>query len=429
MSDYTRRAIPIAEAQRLIAAHARPLRTERVPLLAAFGRRLAEPLVADRPVPAFARSGMDGYAVRAADLAEASPARPARLAVAQATVASGGTAPPQPVSPGEAARIMTGAPLPAGADAVVMLESVREEATGALRQAVFARPVAAGLNVTPVGGEIAPGAAVLAPGVRIGPGAAALLASFGRTEPLTYARPRVAIVTTGSEVIAPEETPGYGQIRNSNLAMLRGLAEDAGAEVVFAAHADDDEERIARAIRIAFEEAGADAVLTSGGVSVGDFDLTGRLLGREGRTLLFNKISMRPGSVTSAAVQDGKPLFGLSGNPSACYVGFALLVRPALARMGGHPEFGLPSYSAYLGEDYPKGGAFPRYLRGRTSVERAVVRVTPCSGNRSSDILSIQEADCLIVIPPCPRGLPAGTLVEAIPLASRGDGYRGGERT
>ncbi|MCC3374955.1 gephyrin-like molybdotransferase Glp [Cohnella sp. REN36] len=415
MKTEERRAIALDQAQSLVAALARPLRTERVPLAAAFGRRLAEPLVADAPVPAFARSGMDGYAVRAADLAGASPARPARLVVAGETIASGVAEEPPPIAPGEASRIMTGAPLPPGADAVVMLEAVRMEVEGGDPRAVFAGPVRAGLNVTPVGGEISPGEPLLAAGARIGPGEAALLASFGRTRPLTYARPRVAIVTTGSEVIAPEETPAYGQIRNSNLVMLRALAEEAGAEVVHTAHIVDDEAGIEREIGAGLN-AGADVVLTSGGVSVGDFDVTGHVLRREGRTLLFNKISMRPGSVTSAAAQDGRLIFGLSGNPSACFVGFALLVRPALARMGGRPDFDLPSYAAQLGEDFPKGGAFWRYLRGWTAMENATVRVMPCRGNRSSDIRSIREADCLIAIPPCPDGLPAGTIVEAIPL-------------
>lgn len=421
-----RKAISVAEAQSRVLAHVRPLAVEWVLLEASYGRTLAEGLVAVEPMPHFARSGVDGYAVRAADVAQATAERPVRLAVTQAVAC--GDMPQRPLGRGEAARIMTGAAVPVGADAVVMLEAIADSGAvagagagaGAVGGVVaIARPVAAGANVTPIGGEIAPGTALLAPGSAIGPGTAALLAALGVAEPLVQARPRIAIITTGSELLEPQEPLAPGRIRNSNRAMLRGLVAAAGGNVVHAEHVPDDADLAEAAIRRGL--AAADAVVTSGGVSVGDYDVVTALLQQpDRRTLLFDKVAMRPGSVTSVALQEGKLLFGLSGNPSACFVGFELFVRPALAAMQGQPVNTTATWTAKLATPFTKQANVPRYVRGRLYVRDAVLFAEPCGPDRSSATVTLKDADCLIHIPSGPSGQPEGALVEVIPLSWRG---------
>jgi molybdopterin molybdotransferase len=408
---FNRPSVEVTQAQQLLAAHVKPLSSERVPLLQSFGRRLAEEVHATHPVPHFKKSGMDGYAVRAADIEHATPERPALLEVNQ--VIPCGSPPSRPITAGQAARIMTGAPLPEGADTVVMFEMTEErQEDGKTLVAIF-KNVAQGRNTSQIGEELSEGDFLLERGRTIGAGEAALLATFGCDTVPVVRRPRVAILTTGSELLPVEAALQPAKIRNSNRYMLAALIESAGGEIVTLDAVPDDVE-LARAF-VGEQMVKADLIVTSGGVSVGDFDIMADLLDRWDGELLFNKVEMRPGSVTSAAVRDGVFLCALSGNPGACFVGFELFVRPVLNGMQARQEIWPTTFTARLQADYPKGNIYARYLRGRMILRDGVVYVEPVGKDQSSVTVSIKDADCLILIPPG-GGVLSGETVTALRL-------------
>jgi molybdopterin molybdotransferase len=231
-----------------------------------------------------------------------------------------------------------------------------------------------------------------------------------------YHRPVVAILSTGSELLDVDQPLAPGKIRDSNTAMLAALVREEGAIPLVIGTVRDDtvaaEEIVERML------AQADAAITTGGVSVGDYDIMVDVFAKWDGTMLFNKVAMRPGSPTTAGVLQDKLLFSLSGNPGACFVGFKLFVRPVLSVLQGAmmDEGGLPKETAVLAEDYPKVNAYPRFLRGCSRTERGVVNVVPLDNNQSGSMVSIQDADCLIVIPPGGNGLPAGEVVEVVKL-------------
>lgn len=402
-----RDAIPLDEAQRRILAWAVPTVAEGMPLLKANGLRLAEPVRTHAPIPAFARSGMDGYAVIAADLASASPQSPVMLRLLQGDARGAVT---HRVRPGEAMRVGTGGPLPEGADTVVMQEAVAiKEGGDGIRQAVFLRPETKGRHVTAAGAEAAAGSALIAAGTRIGPGQAALLASLGIAKPRVYRRPRVIVVTAGDDVVPVEAEPGIGQVRNGNMPMLRALIESAGGEPVGDAHVPDEPGQAKQTLLRALAE--ADLVVVSGGISVGDSDVMGALFRDAGPDLLFSKLAIRPGSASGAIVMEGKLLIGLSGNPGACFAGFELLARPAIERMGGGSGK-LEWCRARLAESGIKSNANPRFLRGVVRVEDGMLTARPCEENSSSGLISIGEANALLAIPPSAEETRAGTLID-----------------
>lgn len=402
-----RAAISLEEAQRRILALAEPMGTACVPLREAIGLRLAEALAADAPIPAFSRSGMDGYALRAADLAGAAPHRPVRLSVVRP--AELGHAPGM-LRPGEAMRVGTGGQLPAGADTVVMQEAVRLETsdTGA-QQAVFLREEAAGRHVTAAGAEAAAGCEVIAAGTRIGPGQAAVLAALGVHTPRVYRKPRVALVTAGDDIVPIDAVPRSGEVRNGNLPMLRALVESAGGSVVREQHVRDEPAHAGDALRRSLHE--ADIVLSSGGISVGESDVMGALFREAGSGLLFDKLAIRPGSATAAMQVEGKTVIGLSGNPGACFAGFELLVRPVLDKMGGGCGQ-LLWCGALLAEGSVKSNAYPRFLRGVAWLEDGLLKARPCEENSSSGLVSIGQANALLAIPPSAEETRSGAMIE-----------------
>jgi len=410
---FNRQTVSVAEAQRLLLEGVVPGPAEPADLEACFGRTLAEPVAADHPLPPFRRSGVDGFAVRAADTRGASPDAPVPLGIIQEIPS--GTVPAKPAAPGTASRIMTGAMLPAGADAVVMLEMTEviiSSPDGVPRVAVR-REMAPGDNVTPAGQEAAAGQTVLPAGRRIGAGEAAVLATFGQVRPKVYRAPRVALIATGAELLPPSAPLAPGRLRESNTAMLAALVRDAGGVPLAAGVVPDDE----AAVRAALERAAceADVIVTTGGVSVGDYDVMADLFAAWEETRLFRKVAMRPGSPTSAGRIGGRPLVALSGNPSACFVGAELFVRPLLNALQGRPP--LPAaFRARLAGDFPKGSPYPRYMRGRVEIADGEVRAHAFRGDKSSSLLTLAEADCLIVLPAGGGGTPAGALVDVIPV-------------
>jgi molybdopterin molybdotransferase len=406
---FRRRAISLEEAQSLLLERTSLLPHEEVSLSAAWNRRLGEAIMSPHPVPAFRRAGMDGYAVRAEDLRLASPEQPALLNVLESLPC--GVIPSRRVDSGQATRIMTGGMVPEGADAVVMLEMTTTEEREGQTCVLIGKPIAKGLNIADIGSEIAQGELLLNAGRRIGAGETALLATSGYANVRVARRPRVAILATGSELLDVHEPLAPAKIRNSNAPMLAALVREAGAEPIVLGKVPDGVEE-ARATLLEGLRS-CDLLLTTGGVSVGDYDVMVEVLAATEVELLFNKITMRPGSPTSAAMMEGKPLVALSGNPGACFVCFHLLVRPILRKMLSESQPLPRRFQAWLGVDFPKVNAYSRYLRAYTELSEGAVWVYPTGDDKSSHMTTILDADCLIEIPPVKEGLAKGHLVTA----------------
>lgn len=407
--------LSVEEARELVFRRVRRLGAERVALLDALGRVLAEDIVSDIDVAPFDNSAMDGYAVRAADLAGASELSPITLRVVERIAA--GDFPAVAVRPGEASRIMTGAPMPEGADAVVMVEYTegRDAGGGAGGTVVVMREVREGENVRRKAEEVAAGDVVLEAGEVVGPAAVGLLASTGHAEVAVYRRPRVAVLSTGSELVEVAETPGPGKIRNSNSYSLAAQVAAAGGVPVRYPVVPDDP----GATRSAFERAAAetDFIVTSGGVSVGDFDYVKPVLEELGE-LEFCKVAMRPGNPQTLGSIAGVPFFGLPGNPTSTFVGFEVFVRPALRSMQGFAELDRPRTTARLAHDVRKKQDRRYYLRARLErVENGDGYEVALSGSQSSALLTAaHRGNCLMVLPEGEGSFAAGTEVECVRL-------------
>lgn len=418
-SRFNRVAVKVAEAQQRVLAAADGLRlgSELVPLRESGGRRLAQPIAATSDWPPFARSGLDGYAVRAADIADATPEQPAVLRVVD-TVAAGGLA-RAAVEQGTAVRIMTGAAVPVGADAVVMLEQTAEAMLACGSAAVLIkRAAAAGQHIAPQGEEFRLGGALAGPGTLVRPGHVALLGTFGYAEVPVRKRPRIAVFATGSELLPVEAALAAGQIRDSNSGMIAAMAEQSGAVPIMCGSLPDKLDAVREAITKAAIE--ADLIVTTGGVSVGDFDVMSELLRSvkhecSSDQLLFDRVAMRPGSPTSAALIDSKLLIALSGNPGACFVGFELFVRPVLLRLQG-AEQALPrTVKAELLTSVEKPSPHTRYVRTKLLYDpEGRLLADPLAFSKSSMMASIADAEGLAVIPSGSRGAEAGELIDVI---------------
>src|SRR5262245_30839115 len=312
--------LTVEEALEQILARVRVLEAESLDVTAALGRTLAEPIVSRREIPAWPNSSMDGYAIRAGDTLGGS----ARLEVVAHIAA--GALPSRPIDSGEAARIFTGAPLPDGADAVVPQEDV--EADGDHVQVPGG--IAKGSFVRPRGEDVRPGDQVLAPGQRLGAAEVGLLATLGHTPVRVYRRPRVAVLSTGNELVDLGSEPGPGQIPNTNTYSLMAQVAEAGAIPINLGIARDDLAAIERRVQSARD---VDVLLSSAGVSVGEFDLVRDALTRAGAELHLWQVSMRPGKPITFGSMGQTLVFGLPGNPVSAMVTFELFVRPTLLGM------------------------------------------------------------------------------------------------
>lgn len=398
--------LSVDEAQSRVLAGVQPLPAERVPLLQAFGRVLAEEIRADKDGPPFANSAMDGYAVQAADTVGAGPDWPARLRVLGDVPA--GSVFAGAVAPGTAVRIMTGAVLPAGADAVVMVEYTE----GAGIEVQVRRPVSPGENVRPQGEDMRAGDLLLSPGAMLGPAQVGICAAAGRPEVSVSRVPSVAVISTGDEVVAPGEPLPPGKIRNSNLYALAGQVVEAGARLHSARHAGDDGGALREALR---EAAGADLIVTSGGVSVGDYDLVKDVLAELGE-IQFWRVAMKPGKPLTYGTLLGKPLLGLPGNPVSSMVTFELFARPALRRMLGCAELFRPQVPATL-------AGRVRHHKGRREFVRAMTTPTPAgfqaapTGEQGSGILtSMLRANSLAIVPEDAGDVEPGAVLDVMLL-------------
>nr|WP_091175520.1 gephyrin-like molybdotransferase Glp [Paenibacillus sp. 1_12] len=406
---FQRKLVQVEDAQQAILHYVRLQETEEVALAESFGRRLAMTVTADHPVPHFRRSGVDGYALRAADSIGSGPDRPIKLTVTEWIPC--GTMPSLPIGQGQAARIMTGAVVPEGADSVIMME-MTEVSTD--REVGIRKQMAEGDNITPIGQEIEPGEVLLRPGRIIRSGEAAVLATFGFDTVRVFRKPRVAIFSTGSELLEVGLPLEPGKIRNSNSYMLAAQVKEAGGEPVIMNVLPDDPAEVERSLLEALEQ--VDLMITTGGVSVGDKDVLVDVFERWDGQLLFNKIAMRPGSPTSVGYWRGKLLFALSGNPGASFVGFELLVRPYLKGILGNAERLHEETKGYLQAAYSKGSAYPRYVRGTMMLQEGQVCVEPAGKDKSSIMRSIKDTDCLIYIPSGGRGADREDLVRILLL-------------
>lgn len=413
IDTFLRKAISVEEALSLVLENIRVMQVEKVPLMHSIGRTLAVELNAPQPIPHFRRSGMDGFAVRSADTHEASLKNPVTLQIIDDIPA--GTVSQKTLAPGQCIRIMTGGAVPEGADAVIKYEMTEEEPTsdGTLLCKVKGA-VRIGDNVSPIGDELKQNETVLHAGKRIGAGEIALLAMFGIEIVPVYKQPRVAILATGAELLRVEEELQPGRIRNSNAYLLAGAITEMGGIPFVLDHIPDDLEIAKQMILEALPD--YDVIVTTGGVSVGDHDIIYDLTQAWDGELKFNKVLMRPGSPTTFGVWHGKPIFALSGNPSACYVGSRLFLRPALRAMLGGPLKPESRLSATLTEDYLKSDRCTRFVRGIVSEQEGRLVATPLGYDQSSSTVSLRDANALLCLPGSPHGYKAGAQIEVIPL-------------
>jgi molybdopterin molybdotransferase len=398
-----------AAVLRDLLADARSPRVEGVLLDQAVGRVLAAPLVADRDQPPFDRVTRDGFAVRAVDVAGASEATPVELGVDGEVPAGAELA--GRVEAGRCVEIMTGAPLPAGADAVVMVEHTERPSPGAVR---VRRAVAAGENVVPRGSELGQGAVALPAGARLDPAAVALAASLGCAEPQVRARPRVAIVSTGDELVEVAETPRPSQIRNSNRHSLTAQVARAGGAPLPAPIARDDPGALRAVLERALE--GADLLLLSGGVSMGKHDYVEQVLADLGARVVFDSVDIRPGRPLVFGQVRGRPFFGLPGNPLSTMVTFELFVRPALAVLGGADAPPLHLMRAPLARPF-RQRAVPLtvFVPARLETDGLATTVHALPSQGSGDLAAMARADVLMVIEPGTAEIAAGALVALLP--------------
>lgn len=413
---FRRHAVSVEAAQARIMPFVVPGGTEQVKLAESMGRILAEDVVAPHPYPFFRRSGMDGYAVKSSDTEHCHAEEPVLLQVVDQIPC--GSLPSVPLVPGTAARIMTGAKVPDEADAVIMLEMTELEIQDGRTYIKLRRPISPGLNITPVGYEISAGERLLEKGRQLSAGEISVLATFGLAAVPVMKRPRVAVLSTGSELLDVDEPLVDGKIRNSNTYMLASQIIEAGGEPHLLEAIPDQLDKARRIIGQALIN--YDVVITTGGVSVGDYDIMADLVKGPDVEMLFNKVTMRPGSVTTAAVKNGKMLFALSGNPGACFVGFELFVRPLLGGMLGREKPFLTEIPAELGSDYKKINNFTRFVRGRLDLSSGKAIAYPAALDESSVMVTIKDSDVLIVIPPTTTGLQAGEQVKALRLPGGG---------
>jgi|YelNatPaOPRAMG01_1025707.scaffolds.fasta_scaffold04362_7 molybdopterin molybdotransferase len=376
------------EALRIVLENVAPLGVERVALLDALGRVLAEEVRSPRDIPGFDNSAMDGYAVRSADVAHASESNPVRLAVVETVGA--GAIPSHRVEAGQAVRTMTGAPIAPGADAIIPVERTRGEGDSVEILAA----VAPGESIRPRGEDVRAGQVAIEAGKLLRASDLGVLASVSRPMLSVYRRPRVAIVVTGDELVDIDEVPAAAQVVNSSAYALAAGIREAGAEASILRIARDRpeeiRERLSEAIRF-------DAVLSTGGVSVGQFDHVKRVLDELGMRTLFHGVAQKPGRPLKFGLLDGRPIFGLPGNPVSTMVCFYLYVRPALLRMGGRRDVGLPRIKVVCATDIKVSSNLTEFIRVRLERRGETIHATP-TGNQGSGIMSsLSRADALLI--------------------------------
>ncbi len=404
--------IPLDEVQARILETVEVLPAVDVPLAEALGLATAAPLKAAWDVPPFANTGMDGYAVRAADTAGASPETPVRLVVVDELPA--GKAPSVPVEAGQAIRIMTGAPIPDGADGVIMVEETAVDGDGVLVR----REVTPGDHIRPAGGDLSDGQVAFPVRTVLTPAHLGVVASLGHATVPVIRRARVAVMSTGDELTPPGERLSPGRITDSNRPMLRALVAQAGCEAVDLGIARDDETDITKRLEEAV--ATCDALITTGGVSMGEYDLVKKVLDGMG-VLNWWQVAIKPAKPLAFGLVRGKPVFGLPGNPVSSHVSFELFARPALLQMMGHQRRFRPVVEAVAKHD------MRRREDGKLHLDRVWVRreerqlVAAGTGVQASNVLSAMALANALALIPDGEGVAAGGRIEVMLLDSPAD--------
>ncbi|MFC4556922.1 gephyrin-like molybdotransferase Glp [Virgibacillus kekensis] len=407
-----RRPIPVQEAIDHVWDHRLPGETEVVSINKSDHRRLADDIIATNPVPSFDKSPYDGFALSSADTDRGGRNNPVEFEIVEHIGA--GRVPSVKLKKGQATRIMTGAMIPAGADCVAMFEICQEFEKDGKPYISIKREMSSGQNVIPKGSEIKEGEKLINRGTLINPGVKALLATFGYSKVKVTKKPLVGIIATGTELLEVEEELQPGKIRNSNAYMIESQIIRAGAEYKYFGKLADELEPSFQAVEDALNE--VDILITTGGVSVGDYDLMPDIYDKLGAEVLFNKIAMRPGSVTTVAARGNQLLFGLSGNPSACYVGFELFVRPILNHLLGNKKPFLKRVNAVLGDDFPKPNPFTRFVRSYLTFENSIIYAKLAGIDKSNVVSSLAHSTSLLVLPGGTRGFKPGDEVEVLLL-------------
>ncbi len=406
--------ISLEDARELVLSRVSALETEEVGVLDVIGRVAAEDLASDIDIAPFAHSAMDGFAMRAAQLEGASDESPVELEVIAEIPA--GSWYDGPIEEGQCVRIMTGAPLPEAADAVVKYEIVGiVEGDGRVGSRVsFAAPTAVGSNIRAAGEEARAGEVIVHAGEVIRSAGVGFLAGCGVTRCKTHRRPKVAIIATGSELVDPTEVPTQGKIRNSNSYALAASAIDAGAIPTVLPIAADDFETLKAEVTAATDE--YDFVITSGGAANGDYDFIKKVVEASGE-LLMTTVNMRPGKAQTFGIVNGTPVFGLPGNPAAAYLGFEMIIRPALRKMQGYSHFARPHVRAKLATETKKKDPRRIFDRGTLSKDDAGEYVVTPAKNQSSGLFGpIQRSNCFIVLPEGAGVYREGDLMECVLL-------------
>ncbi len=393
-----------AAARDALLACVVPVGTERIPLDECLGRILAEDLIAAENIPPFDRSAFDGYAFRAADIAGADHSVPVTLRVTEEIPA--GATPTQPVTAGTCAKVLTGAPIPSGADTVI-----NYEVTDFTDDAVtFFAPVRRGSNIVRAGEDVKAGTVLARLGNCIDPGTVGTLAAQGVTHPLVCRVPRVAVLSTGSELVDADKAPGPGMIRNSNAHTLSAALRRIGAEPVYLGIAADTVEGIAELMARGLAD--CDAVVSTGGVSVGDYDLTPAAMDLIGAEILVRGVRLKPGMACAYGMRDDKLICALSGNPASCLVNFYTVALPALRAMCGVRTPIPEEITLTLAGAFPKSSDVTRILRGTLDLRDGEARLLLPREQGNVVLSSVIGCDALAFIPAGSGPLEAGTRLK-----------------
>lgn len=398
--------ISLEEAQKLLLEQARPVQEEKVPLFNAAGRVLSRDIPAGGNLPSFDKSPLDGYALLAADTEQAAENSPAVLEVIEEVRA--GYAPQKKITPGKAVKIMTGTPVSPGADAVIRYEDVQRDGN---MIKIFCR-LRSDSNIIKAGEDVKKGEIIAREGSLITPPLAGLLAAAGVSEAPVFRQVRVAIVSTGDELLDPSEPLRPAKIYNSNLHALSALCARLGAEPVPLGIVPDEKEAIAAKINLGLEK--ADIVVITGGVSVGDYDLAPAALDQMGAEKIFWKLDLKPGSPMIAAAKEGKLIAGLSGNPAAAFITFDLIVAPVIKKMMGLKNYLPLKIKVVLADSFGKPSGQRRFLRAKLQLKDGKV-YAGLTGKQGNAILkSMLDCNCLIDVPAGSGALTAGQEASAL---------------
>lgn len=398
--------LSVQQALQQILKNFNPLDSENVPILNSSHRVLYQQIQAEDDIPGFTNSSMDGFAVRSADLVAAAKDTPIPLSVIEDIPA--GSVPRCSVASGQAARIMTGAPLPEGADAVVPVENTAPIPDSS--SVWILSPASKGQYIRQRGQDLHAGQVILEPGRILQPQDMGMLASLGRSEVAVYRRPRIGLFSSGDELVSPGQPLGPGQIYDSNRYFLSGLLTEAGAEVIHLGSARDDPAEITRLLAHS-AAAKVDCIVTSAGVSVGVYDFVRQVIETNGK-LDFWRVNMRPGKPLAFGSFQGIPLVGLPGNPVSAFVGCTVFILPIIRKLTGQAPLSRRSVRVILSEAIESDGR-ESFLRARVEYFNARYTASLSQHQGSGNLFSLVLANALLIIPSGVKSLPAGAEVEA----------------